>query len=162
METWPSSSLPDPSDNYTGNVDAGVLRTKMDSGKARQRRKTVSELASISVEWEMTDTEMVIFRAWHAEKLNLGLDWFLINLPFGGGMQQQQARFVKGDFNASYAAVNNWSVTATLEVIKPVRPADGLIDLLLDTTFMSEFNDFEIAIADLYTFVNTYLHTNYA
>lgn len=162
METWPLSSLPYPSTDYSGSVDAGVLRTKMDSGKARQRRKTVSELATISVKWEFSDDEMSIFRAWHAEKLNLGVDWFNIDLPFGGGLETQQARFVQGNFSPTYTAHLYWEVTASLEVIKPVRPAEGLIDLLLDTTFMSQFDDFEDAIADLNTFINITLHAQYA
>lgn len=161
MEIWPSI-LPDPTVDFSGAVNAGVLRTSMDNGLARQRRKTISEIATFTTSWEMNDDEFTTFRAWHAEKINLGVDWFVVNLPFGGGLMPQIARFVSGNFSAKMLQQDNYTVSASLEVVKPTRLAEGTVDCLLDPVFMSEFSDFETAIANLFTFIHTTLPSQYA
>ncbi len=153
--SWPYSVLPDPSNAFSMDVPDTSVRTKMDSGHVRQRRRWTKENGKFAVEWELDDEEYQVFRAWWAEKIGLGTDWFTLNLPVGGGMAVQTARFVSGQFKADYVPVGNWKVSCVLEVDAPTRLAEGMVDLLLDAAFLGLFDDFELSIDDLYTLTHT-------
>jgi hypothetical protein len=119
MASWPTT-LPLPTIQYGLKPVDPVIRTEMDTGLARSRRRTFARDDKVSVVWQLSDAQMTIFRAWFDNPTtgaNGGAAWFTTNLPLGtGGIISTTARFV-GIFNASYSEGFRWAVSAELEIM---------------------------------------------
>jgi hypothetical protein len=123
MEAFPAT-LPKPTQALSLRQRANSIRTKMDAGNVRQRRRFTTEILQVEIRWEFTDAEMSLFISWHKQKINLGTDWFTLSLPLGTtGFQTHTVRFQDGDFNQDYVPVSNWEVSATLDVQQRVNVA---------------------------------------
>lgn len=119
MAEWPST-LPAPSaGGYAVNPVDPVIRTEMEGGNVRTRRRTTARLDKVQATWKFTDAEMDTFRAWFdlSTGANGGADWFTISLPTGdGGFSSVSARF-GGVFSAKMLSAHlRWEVSAVLEV----------------------------------------------
>lgn len=136
METWPPSFPMLSSSAYSGDQAANTVRTTMDSGSIRQRRRFSVEILTLSCTWELSDTEFGIFCAFVKYRLNLGADWFLMNLPAGGDdVQLHQVRFQNGNFKQTYTDVGFWDVQATLDVMQRMIISETVLDFYLATGF---------------------------
>lgn len=115
MPTWPSL-LPRPQiAGYELNPVDQTVRTDMEIGTARSRRRTVSRNDQIAVNWLFTDTQMAVFRAFFDGDAAGGSAWFSVDLAFGdSGLHNREARFV-GPWQATPTGGLNWGVTAILE-----------------------------------------------
>jgi len=118
MATFPAT-LPRPSaSGYAVNPIDQTIRTDMEAGAARARRRTTTRNDKVNVLWVMTDAQLAIFRTWfdNAAEAVGGASWFTISLPIGTtGLVSCTARFV-GAFKVDHIAGLNWSVTAELEL----------------------------------------------
>ena len=114
METWPSV-LPNPSTNFNGSVNSAVVRTNMDSGYVRKRKRFTQQMRTIKVKWEMDDNQFAIFQAWLKYKINAGADWFICNLPLGSGVRPYTVRFADDNYDHAHKGVLYWNVSSTLE-----------------------------------------------
>lgn len=119
MAAWPST-LPQPlAPGYGINPVDPALRTDMDVGAARVRRRTAARNDRVSVNWLFTDAQLTIFRAWFDDAATGaagGAAWFTVSLAIGtGGVVPVAARFV-GVYRVSHHGALIWSVTAELEV----------------------------------------------
>lgn len=119
MSTWPST-LPAPTvDGYSIEPFDQTIRTDMESGAARTRRRTRARMDMINVAWKFTDTQMSTFRAWFENDSTGaagGAGWFTVSLNVGdGGITSKEARF-NGVFKPNLLSKSVWNVTATLEV----------------------------------------------
>lgn len=117
MATYPST-LPAPlSDGYQLNPGDQVIRTEMESGYTRTRRRTTARIDKFSAAFVYTSAQMDAFRDWFedASGADGGAAWFDITLKTGDGSAiTVEARF-SGVWQASYRG-GIWQVTATLEV----------------------------------------------
>lgn len=116
MFDWTTAGFPNPTQDISAGVKPTVIRTEMDSGRVRQRKRFTSAIRTVPVRWTLTDAQWALFQGILEYKLNQGADWFTITLPTGNGMQSCTARFVSGSWNAKHVPVMYWDVTATLEV----------------------------------------------
>lgn len=95
-----------------------TIRTDMESGAARVRRRTVARNDLVDVAFAMTDEQFVDFRSWFDDPvagLSGGASWFDMALPLGnGGSTPEEARF-KSAWKAARDGLI-WKVTAQLEV----------------------------------------------
>ena len=115
MSTWPAS-LPQPNLNgYAIKPDAGFIRTDMDVGPARQRRRYTAPPSRISASWVFNATQMAAFKTFFETTLDLGSGWFTLNINAGAGMADKDCRFTE-PYQASLSASGVWSVSASLEV----------------------------------------------
>lgn len=131
MENWPTSILPDPTVDLSGESTTLMGRTDMDSGRTRQRQRTSRVGRTYPVSWEFDDYQYGMFQSWVKWKLHNGADPFLIDLPTGGeGMKTVTARLVNGKYSDKYVPVMNWKVTATLEVDDPLIWDEDTFDTL--------------------------------
>lgn len=128
LVSWPAR-LPLPTfDGYALEPEAGVSRTDMESGPARQRQRFTATPTRIPVRWRFSQLQFGLFEAWHKHKA--GAEWFAIDLLGGVGMVSHETRFV-GQSNSPYRAVPTrggvWIVTSMLEIrARPVLSAEAL------------------------------------
>jgi len=118
MATWPST-LPAPlRTGYQIAPTDQSVRTDMEFGAARSRRRSFARLDRVSVTWNLSEAQMDIFRTWFENDTEAagGSAWFSISLRIGNtGATTQEARFV-GPFQCQQQGVNLWVVSAQLEV----------------------------------------------
>lgn len=118
MATFPGT-LPAPQlDGYALNPIDQTIRTDMEVGSARSRRRTATRQDKVQCSWKFTDAQMDTFRTWFDNSAECagGAAWFTISLPVGAtGIDSKTARFV-GAFQATLLPGLNWRVSATLEV----------------------------------------------
>lgn len=118
MATWPTT-LPAPKlSGYQLQPVSPSLRTDMEVGAPRSRRRSYARNDRVGVSWLMTDAEFSAFRTWFdadAEAAG-GSAWFYISLWIGAtGSTLQEARFVDS-YQSVLAGHAKWAVTAQLEV----------------------------------------------
>ena len=118
MATWPST-LPAPSlSGYQLAPVDPALRTEMESGAPRARRRTYSRNDRLHVSWIFNDAQMAAFRAWFESDVEAagGAAWFYIALRIGDtGATTEEARFT-GMWQAALVGFNIWNVSASIEV----------------------------------------------
>ena len=117
MATWPTT-LPTVSTNYGIDPVDQTIRTEMESGAPRQRRRTTARNDHVTVAWVMTDAQLAIFRTWFESSSQAagGASWFTIRLAVGTtGLVNCTARFIAG-YKVAHLNDLNWSVSANLEI----------------------------------------------
>lgn len=121
-----------------GGQDSNTLRTQMESGTYRQRRRYTAERLAMRATWTLDDTEFAVFVAIHKWKLNLGNDWFQMDIPLGGGILPHVVRFVDGKFDQNYDDVQYWRVGAVLEIQERAVISEAALDLYLELGFSED------------------------
>lgn len=117
MATWPAA-LPKPlGEDYSLAVQDVSVRTDMDAGPARVRRRFTAAPDTVNLSWKFTEAEMATFRAFYEDDIDYGAAWFNLSLKDGraAGMATKEVRFA-GPYNAAYIAGYGWHVSAAMEV----------------------------------------------
>lgn len=92
-----------------------TLRTEMESGNARQRKRFTSSPTEYSATFRFTQDQFAIFEAWYKHQANEGANYFEIELLGGLGLQVQEARFTQ-QYDAPIISGNTWEVNTVLEI----------------------------------------------
>ena len=116
MITWPPASIfPPPDVSFGAAVSANAIRTKMDSGRIRQRKRFTKNMRQISANWKLTDDQRSLFQGLFSGPLNNGADWFSMSLPLNGGFKTFTVRFVADSYSEKYDGFLHWNTSAKLE-----------------------------------------------
>ncbi len=105
---------------YGLTPDDALIRTDMDNGIQRLRRRNTVSLDTIKVKWLLTAWQMQYFRTWYVAELNHGCKWFALLVPSAFetdpcNITAKQCRFV-----APWSAVKQnryWEVSADLKMV---------------------------------------------
>lgn len=100
---------------YSGEADKAFIRTDMDAGPARQRKRFTTTPYHIDISWRFKSAEMVIFREFHKTDINRGTDWFNMTLDIGDGFATYVVRFTKS-CRDDRISNNTWQVSSSIEV----------------------------------------------
>lgn len=112
-------TLPKPSmRQYSLTPVNNVIRTEMESGPARTRRRYISVPTDVSVVWTLTRAELDAFQTFYREAIYDGAGWFLMPVVMGDGEALRKSRFKQPYEAATVANEHVWRVTATLEVLE--------------------------------------------
>lgn len=124
--TWPPT-LPLPTvDGFGVQPGDAILRTDMEAGLARQRRRFTAVPSIISVRWLMTRNQFAVFEAWYKFYAKEGAAFFDIDLLGGVGITTHNARFTQ-QFDARLLNGRLWTVTSQLEIReRPTLQAETL------------------------------------
>lgn len=125
--------LPMPTQNYSLSIEHNMVRTNMDSGRTRQRRRFTMSANTISVNWDFTDTEFQLFESWVTIILNGGASWFETDVLTGGGVTPHKVRIQAGKYRAKYTDHMRWRVSASLDVEAINRLDPSVLGVVLDT-----------------------------
>lgn len=118
MATWPNT-LPLPMlSGYEMEVADTTSRTDMESGSARVRRRSTSGPDGISLRLQLTEAEMVIFRAFWENEWNFGAAWVFFPVRTGRtvGISSKECRPTSGKYKASLVKNSYWQVQIGIEV----------------------------------------------
>lgn len=115
MATWPAT-LPRPLvSGHALSPNDQTVRTDMESGYARQRRRSSQRVDQLQVTWSFSAAEMTAFRTWFDGDGEGGAVWFTgITLDTGDGQASYTARFA-APWTASFD-YPNWMVSARLDI----------------------------------------------
>ena len=109
-------------DDYGFTPGNASIRTDMEAGLARVRRRFTAVPTEYKVTWKFTREELGIFEKFYQEDLFDGTAWFNIPLVNGVGETNHVARF-KEPYSAQTGLREfSWVVTATLEVVSRPLP----------------------------------------
>ena len=130
MIAWPET-LPLPTvEGYGIQPGDAILRTEMEAGPARQRRRFTQVPSRVSVRWIMRRDQFALFEAWYRWQAKEGGAWFEIELLGGLGLLTQEARFTK-QFQAQLLGGTLWEIRSELEIRERPVLDEGLLNLLL-------------------------------
>lgn len=119
MATWPTT-LPAPLiAGYSLQALDQTIRTEMETGTPRVRRRTAARLDRLDASWHFTEAQFDAFRDFFDDSstgLSGGATWCTMVLKVGaGGAASYDARFV-GAYSAELVSRTMWRVSAQLEV----------------------------------------------
>jgi len=139
---WPAT-LPLPSvEGYGVNPGEAILRTEMEAGPARQRRRFTQVPSRIGVRWVFRREQFALFEAWYRWQAKEGAEWFEIDLLGGLGLVAHEARFTR-QFESRLKNALLWEVTSELEIReRPVLTEDALA-VALDSDLALLFRDID-------------------
>lgn len=122
MPTWPST-LPTPMvSGYSLKPGSALVRTAIEAGPARVRRRFTQVPTAVPVQFEMTLDELATFEAWFFHEIHQGAEWFALTLINGRGLATANRARIKVDDNGTpYEATPQgngavWTVKFELEV----------------------------------------------
>ncbi|MDD9922851.1 MAG: hypothetical protein OXQ92_11320 [Boseongicola sp.] len=149
--TWPKT-LPLPTvDGYGVHPGEAILRTEMEAGPARQRRRFTQVPSRISARWLFRREQFALFEAWYRWHAKEGGEWFEIELMGGLGLVDHEARFTR-QFEARLKNGVLWEITSDLEIReRPVLTEDAL-GIALDSDLSQLFGSIEQ--------FNSFVHTS--
>ncbi len=114
---WPEQALGCPiRAGYGVQPETGLVRTPMESGLARARRRYPRAPGRVSASWIMSGTQLRYYYAWVEQKAGYGAAWFTVNLDYGVGRQPVTARIVEAP-KISRISSRRWRVDMILEVL---------------------------------------------
>ena len=129
--TWPTTLPPPSVEGYGLTPQEAVLRTDMESGPARQRRRFRQTPTRITVRWLFLETQFALFEAWYKYHADEGGQWFEITLLGGLGLLPHEARFTR-QFEARLLSARRWEVKGELEIRERPTLDEGALNLLLE------------------------------
>ncbi len=129
LVAWPDR-LPDPmASGYSYQPQAPFVRSNMDSGLARQRRRFISVPTQVSVQWTFDRELLALFEAFVHYDLIDGAAWFSAVVHNGLERSSVKARMI-GAFKVDNIEPGSWRVSATLETINmPVATPEQYVAL---------------------------------
>lgn len=122
--------------SYSVKADSGIIRTPMDSGLARQRKRFSTPTSRVPVAWHMNGPQVALFKSWLVHRAANGGAWFNINMRLDDGDREVEARFVA---DATYkligrgwmSGVEKWMVSAELEIKDGPPLSSEVLDIVL-------------------------------
>ena len=116
MATWPTSFPLPQTPGYALEPQQAFLRTQMDAGPARQRRRFSTTPTRVPVSFKMSLVQFETFEAWYKFEINDGAGWFTITLANGKGLTSCEARFPEMYKASPEGSTFRWIVDGVLEV----------------------------------------------
>ncbi len=146
-------TLPYPTvQGYAIKPGEAIVRTEMEAGPARQRRRYTQTPSKISVRWIMNPEQFCLFEAWYKYQAKEGAEWFVISLLGGIGITEQDARFTQ-QFEASLIAGRLWQITTELEI----RDRPTISEEAMDVISEIDLSSLEIFASKLHVLVHSSL-----
>ncbi|SDI77745.1 hypothetical protein SAMN05216588_12463 [Pseudomonas flavescens] len=118
LPQYPHHLLPMPQqEGYAFTPVSPLLRTSMQSGRARQRRNYRSTPTEVPITWLfVSDAQAQLFEAWFQDALADGALWFEMQLKTPAGIQSYRCRFIEIYDGPALIGGRYWRFTSTLEL----------------------------------------------
>lgn len=111
------SSLPTPlRSSYGLQHISPMMRSELQSGRARQRRRYTSVPSMASVSWLLSDNQAIAFESWFRDSVIDGAEWFNCRLSTPIGLQDYECRFAEMYNGPELVGPGLWRISASLEL----------------------------------------------
>ena len=144
MSKYPAG-LPLPQQQgYALQHTSPMMRTPMQSGRARQRRTYTSVPTAVSVSWLFTTQgEAQLFEGWYRDDIGAGdgANWFAMKLQTPLGIMDYDCRFTDIYSGPQLVGFDKWQFTATLEIRERPIIAEGWATIMPDYILLSDIFD---------------------
>lgn len=120
MASYPAT-LPDVMVSGLGyQPQSAVVRTQMEDGRYRIRRRFRSVPTEYSVSWTFTTAELEEFESWFQNTIDYGADEFTITMASGNGNTTVTAQFIE-EWSVRALSIGLYQVSTKLQVLdRPV------------------------------------------
>lgn len=129
-------------DGYSFEPVENILRTPMESGRARQRIIFDSVPTLVPLAWICSDRQALLFEAWAAQVARAG--WFLIPLKIPGGMREVEVRFTSTPVGPELVGVSSWRYTSKCELRERPLLEPGWAELMPEWVLMMNIVDLAV------------------
>lgn len=126
---------------YGLNHVSPLMRSELESGRARQRRRFTSVPSMANVSWIMTQAQAVLFEGWFKWTINDGADWFDMPLSSPMGVKDYECRFAGMYSGPRLTGRGMWTFSATLEVRERPVIAEDWIEIAPDYILFMDIFD---------------------
>lgn len=135
------AGLPHPlREGYGFEPENNILRTPMQSGRARQRQSFTKVPTYASLSWIFkTQGQAQLFEAWVDQVA--GAEWFEMPLNSPIGLDDQQVRFMASPSGPTRVGNRYWGFTARVELRNKPQVADGWAEILPGYILLSDIFD---------------------
>jgi hypothetical protein len=149
--TWPST-LPLPTvEGYNVQPGDALIRTEMDSGLARHRRRFTDVPTKIAVRWIMRRDQYAIFEGWYRWHAKEGANFFTITLLGGLGLLDQEARFTRQFSSRLLAGGTLWEIQSELEIRERPVLDEGATGIVLSEDVTGLLNSISLLAVLVHT-----------
>lgn len=116
MAAWPAVPYAPIRDSWKRAPFLPPIRTEMEGGNVRMRRRPGDNVAIISQVVEMTESELSTLDAWVVSDIGSGVGRFTMSVWLGSAFQSKTAQFEagSGDFPYAVSAVTDGVVRVTM------------------------------------------------
>jgi hypothetical protein len=140
--TYPNN-LPSPLlSTHSLKQQSNLLRTKMDSGHARVRRRFKSVPTIMEASWRCKAEEAAVFEGFIVNALGGGVSRFLMNVLTPLGVIEHEVRFITSPLE-DYKPINStwWEYKAQIEIKRVVLNEEQTASALLTPQTTIQFID---------------------
>ena len=124
--------LPTPTiQGYRIKQQDNTVRTRMEAGVARQRRRFLTVPTDMRLRWVMQSSLFALFEGFYKTKAKEGAEWIIFPIYNGAGYLDSEVRF-KEPYQATLLSDNTWQVTADMEIREAQVLTEDLLDLFLN------------------------------
>ena len=128
---------------YGMNHVSPLMRTDLETGRARQRRRYTSVPTIVDVSWLMDKAQAQAFESWFRYGLIDGTEWFNAKLRTPMGFEDNYCRFAEMYSGPELVGIEMWRFQAKLE-IKDRQTLIG--DWSILPTFIEGMDIFDLAM----------------
>jgi hypothetical protein len=105
-------------DGFREQVPNAILRTTMDAGPPKQRRRYTAAVRTLNVELELTKAQVAVLDDFILNALNGGVDSFTWTHPRTGGAATYRIAGKTPEYSIwTGGSDNNWVTTLLLEIL---------------------------------------------
>lgn len=135
---------------YALNKKTNLLRTKMDSGQERVRRRFVNTPTIMPSTWMFNAQDAVTFEGFVEHALLGGVVWFELQIKTPLGIEYKQVRFITSPLeDCSPLSIEQWQYKASIEMKdRPAISEEALINRMFEQFAPYTFKDF-VALTDM-------------
>jgi len=154
--SYPSHALPLPSHVYRLEENNDVYRTVMEGGRARQRKRYETSLKYLSVSFAFSVNQFLVWRMFHREGINMGADYFTMDLLIDDELDTKTVRIVEGTYKASHTDGYQYVVSCVIEAEDMELELEGLYSIF---EALAPDSDYEAFLSKGVSSFHTLIHT---
>lgn len=117
LPVWPAKLPKLLAEGYGYSPQDAFVRTDMDSGLARTRRRFLTVPSQVTVSWAMSASQLALYEAFVKYDLLGGGAWFQLDVITATGPKPLKVRFTEVPKVAVVSTRQLWSVTGTIETL---------------------------------------------
>lgn len=126
-------------ENYGFNPVNNIRRTKMDSGRARQRIEFRNVPTMVQLSWIMSSPQATLFEGWVSQVVGAG--WFTMALLTPLGFEEQEMRFTEPPTGGELTGKFSWHYRVVCEVRYKPLIDPGWAEILPDYILNADIFD---------------------